>query len=227
MDLDFDPTKFFIEANNLVDEFQNSLPSEIDISEFQNKTKPIFGIKVLQSSLQYRLTDLSKEALCLYDKQRIVPAFLLTRAAMETSAMFFWLIKKVKEAIEKKTLGNFFEFVLKATFGTRDNTLPFKAFNAQTAIDHVAKEKEFDDFRIAYDSLSEFCHPNFAGTQAPYSWRNPNSPAIEFGMSRGLQPYYLGATALFKAVGLFKLKSIEIDELLPKFIEVCEHQNHS
>lgn len=211
-----DSIRFYKEAKIIIREFKESLPDKIDAPSDPRKSQLPFGVDSLRTALLYRITDLSNAACLLFDSQMTIPGFVMTRATLETSAMLFWLWKKVNNVAETGQVGDLHKFVMKATFGTKDKNLPFEAFNVLTAIDQVVKETDTNNYREMYDFLSEFTHPNFAGTQIAYISYTPGTYLVEFGMQKGMCPTHIGLTALCVGVALFKLKSEEIDTLMPK-----------
>jgi hypothetical protein len=97
-------------------------------------------------------------------------AFLTTRAHFEVSGMLGFFSHKLNKFYEKKMNFKELDDILKRlTFGSRNLCVEEyeKAFNILTYIDTTDKlikkyiESESAEFRIRYDGLSEYCHPNF------------------------------------------------------------------
>jgi hypothetical protein len=130
--------------------------------------------------LCHRTFDLSKSALELYKINRFIPAAVLIRSAQESSALLYYVAKEVKLCLDKKQakeihtflenpmLGSKFEWdkYSKYTKGIKPKK-QVKAIQILNAIDSVNKIRP--DFRMLYDTLCEYAHPNQQGVWNSYA----------------------------------------------------------
>src|SRR5437763_472139 len=94
-------------------------------------------------------------------------------------------------------VGDIDDFLMKLSLGSRaDNGIMPQAISVLTFVDRV--EKDCEGFRQQYDRLSEFAHPNRAGTALLYSKPDPPSLWTDFGSNiRGIDgPKQVGVVNL-------------------------------
>jgi len=94
--------------------------------------------------------------------------------------------------------------------------------NVMTFVDYV--DKEIVGFRSQYDSLSEFAHPNWAGTSLLYAKPDAAKGWIDFGVNiRAAQGPRIGGLANLSVAQLvFEERCNRIDEIIASFIAICE-----
>lgn len=117
--------------------------------------------------LLHRIYDLSDSAIELYNKNKLVPASVLTRAVFETAALLFYGLKKIITANNTKSIDEVRDLLHRGIWGSRIWDEEQKAIQVLTSLDHL--DKEYHGVRSAYDNLSEMAHPNVMGTGAAYS----------------------------------------------------------
>ena len=167
------------------------LPKEIEARVFTLKSKIPFKATSLREVLLHRIAELASVAVELYDKDKLVPAFIITRAVVETASIIFWLHEKVSDFFLSKDVKLLDDFLMKAMLGSRDGTTDLESYNILTAVDHV--NKRFSGFRRMYDRMREFTHPNWSGSLGCYGkidekkhqlnlGANLLRPPIEFGL---------------------------------------------
>ncbi len=217
----FDSVKSLSQCKELIRELESKLPKRIDAATLSLKSKLPFKAYTLAGVLVHRITDLGNATCQLYDLNKIVPAFIITRSIMETVAMLFWLHKRVKTVVESKTVGEIDHFLMRALFGSREisDDLP-TPYNVLTAIDELVKE--ISSYRRAYDSLSEFLHPNFSGVHGSYAKLDMDRYWVDLGSEFAQVPLVMGLSCLWGSLGIGKHYYNELSSLLPAFVEVCD-----
>lgn len=131
------------------------------------KPKVVWKYDGYIQAVTYRTAELAKEALYDWDNGKTIPAILQARAVMETVAVTYLLIKKLKNNLDQENLNQIDNIIMIHSFGTRNmEDLP-RVTNVLTSIDAV--DKWIPGFRKIYDDLCESCHPNHMGTLWPYS----------------------------------------------------------
>jgi hypothetical protein len=186
-----------------------------------------------KEALGWRVAELGREALECFEKNKTVSAILLTRAVMETSAALWYLCARVEAVVESAAVGDFGAYLTRLIMGTAtdfsatesnvtDPILP-RPIKVGTFIKEVTKDIE--EFNHIYGILSEFAHPNWAGTALVYSKHYQEDRCTRFGQNiRDEGAKDIGPFALSGALMMFERSQKRIDELMPKLIAVCERK---
>jgi len=101
----------FALAKQLASDIRGSLPNELYAGSFTLRSKLPYKATSFREVLIHRISDIADAAIDLYEKDRLVPAFIETRAVVETTAMVYWLY------------GN---FILSSNFGHHFPTIKFE-----------------------------------------------------------------------------------------------------
>jgi len=172
--------------------------------------------------LCWRMAQLSRSAFECFEKRKLAAAILLARAAMETSAALWYLRKVMESSIETQTIGEADQRLMQLLMGSKSDTdtLP-EAINVLKCVDSV--DKKIPGFRYQYDRLSEFAHPNWAGTALLFSKREEGGIA-NFGENMRSEETVLvgGLHNLAGALDVFEVSYNRVGELIPDFVRVCE-----
>ena len=153
-------------AGIIVDNIAENLPVKVDGRATTGNSKIPFKILVLRETLACRVFDLASVALQLYDAGKIIPAFIMSRAVVETTSLMFSLHKHVAVFNEDHNVNKLNEFLVKAMMGSRNDCTPIDNENILKSIDRV--DKEFKGLRGMYEALCEFTHPNWSGVLGAY-----------------------------------------------------------
>jgi hypothetical protein len=169
------------------------------------------------------MAELSRGAFENFEKDRLALAILETRAAVETCAALWYLHAKLDATLKAGAVGDIDEFLMKLSMGSRTDTdiMP-QAISVLTFVDRV--EKDVEGFRHQYDLLSEFAHPNWAGTALLYSKPDPPNLWTDFGANiRGIDgPKQVGVLNLSVALMFFERSYNRIADIMPALIELCK-----
>lgn len=100
------------------------------------------------------------------------------------------------------------------------------AINVLNFVDRL--EKDIPGFRHQYDCLSEFAHPNWAGTTFLFS-KIESGGITNFGENvRGTESTRrIGLANLSVALAMFEVRYNQITDLMPAFISFCEQHSHA
>lgn len=218
---DYDPKEDIATSKALVTEFKYNLPSRVDPASLTWESKIPWKAMSLREALLHRITELGESAIELYQKgDRTISAFIITRAVHETTALFYSFYERLEQVTERRSLGDFDEFLMKMLFGWKSDAEFPVAFNILTAVDKL--NKQIDTFRDHYDRLSEFCHPNYSGVFGSYAKINHETAWVDFGAQvRTLSPV-VGLSPLVASLGVFKHFYNKSADLIPTLIEICE-----
>src|SRR5215475_4101125 len=88
-------------AKQLALNIRGSLPKALYAGSFTLKSKLPYKATSFRELLIHRVSDIADVAIELYESNRLVPAFILTRALVETTAILYWLHQKSCEFLEK------------------------------------------------------------------------------------------------------------------------------
>jgi hypothetical protein len=95
--------------------------------------------------------------------------------------MEYYLFTKVQTAIDKRSIDEIYEIVIRGFFGSRDGTSREISLQVLTAIDHI--DKKYDFIKSEYDHLCEYVHPNMKGGFGTYTKIDIPSGRVEFGQN--------------------------------------------
>jgi hypothetical protein len=210
------------EIRGRVDLLEKSLPRRVDATVSPDSKLP-FKALLYREALIWRMAELGRGALENFEKNRLTLAILETRAAVETSAALWYLHAKLDAAAEASAVGDIDDFLIRLVMGSRTDTdnMP-EAISVLTFVKRV--EKDVEGFQLQYDRLSEFAHPNWAGTSLLYSKNDPLNLWTDFGANiRGLaEPKVVGVVNLNVALRCFEHSYNRIGDIMPAFIQLCK-----
>lgn len=181
----------------------------------------------LREACFHRITELAESAYDAFVKENYVSGYLLSRAVMETMALFWYFCDQVAESIKTQDLDHIRDVLSKALTGAK----AAKAKEAGCSLDsvhilnlirHVAKQ--VPPFADHYDFLSEVAHPNAAGLIKAFVQIDWDQRMVYFGKEQGKLESLLEFDLEALAINL----KVFIDlydksaELLEKFQELCE-----
>ncbi|MDP3823080.1 MAG: hypothetical protein Q8R33_16545 [Burkholderiales bacterium] len=189
-------------AKQLASNIRGSLPKELYAASFTLKSKLPYKATSFREVLIHRVSDIADVAIDLYEKDRLVPAFIVTRAVVETTAVIYWLYQKSREFLEKQDEKSFDEFLMKGLLGSKDGTTEFESYNVLTAVDYL--DKEFPDLRDMYNTLCEFTHPNWSGVMGSYSRIEKRKFLLHLGREFRKPPLAFGLGPLIGCLAIFQ-----------------------
>lgn len=200
-------------------------PKSLDGFALSSVSKLPFKALRYRESLLWRIVQVGRSAFESFANNKLASAILLTRATVETSAALWYLRAKLETAVESKTLGNIDDDLTRLSMGSKTDTdiLP-AAINVLNFVDRV--EKDIDGFRHQYDRLSEFAHPNWAGTILLFSKVDESKAVANFGenIRGGDSVRITGAVNLSVSLAMFETSYNSITDLMPAFVWLCELQ---
>jgi hypothetical protein len=210
------------EIHGRLELLESNLPRRVDGFGISPHSKLPFKVLLYREVLIWRMADLSRCALENLQNERLASAITLIRAAVETSAALWFLWAKLDGAVRAKTIGDIDDYLMKLIMGSKTNPDLPQAINVLTFVDRV--NKDIDGFRHQYDNLSEFAHPNWAGTGLLYSKSDSETLSTNFGANiRGLgSTQHAGAVNLSVALMIFERNYNLVADLMPPFVELCE-----
>jgi hypothetical protein len=189
---------------------------------------------VTLKSLIWRMVELSSSAFESLANGLLVSGIVLTRAAVEVSAALWYLCAKVEAVVDSKAVGDVDDYLMKLAMGTAtawpetDSSADGLTMPRPVKISAFLKqaEKDIEGFSHQYGVLSEYTHPNWAGTVLLYSNTNKETAKTDFGenIRKADNAKAIGVVNLSVALKMFHERYNRISDLLPAFIGVCEGQ---
>ena len=189
-------------AKQLASNIRASLPKELYAGSFTLKSKLPYKATSFREVLIHRISDVADVAVDLYQNNKLVPAFIATRALVETTAMLYWLHQKSCDFLEKPDDDSYDEFLMKGMLGSKDGTTKLQSYNVLTAVDRL--DKEFKGLRQMYDTLCEFTHPNWSGVMGSYSRSDKKKYILYLGKEHANPPLAFGLGPLIASLAIFQ-----------------------
>ena len=164
-----------------LESLESQLSKSLDARTVSRNAKLPWKAMIIREVLSWRMAELSGSAFENFERDRLATAIVLTRAAMETSAVLWYLSGKVAAAVDAKAVGDIDGYLMRLMMGSRTDSALMQPVNVLTMVDHVAKE--VDGFRHQYDVLCEYTHPNWAGTSLLYLKHNEVTRVTDFAQN--------------------------------------------
>jgi hypothetical protein len=223
------------EIPGTLDLLQSMLPRQVDGFALSQKSKLPWKVLLYRGALLWRIVELGRSAFENLTSNRLVSGIVLTRAAKETSAALWYLRAKVQTVVDSKTIGDVDDYLMKLSMGTKtgwpemDSSDEGPTMPRPVGIGALLKqaEKDIQGYSHQYGLLSEYTHPNWAGTVLLYSDTDKQTAITSFGqnMRKAEGTMAIGVVNLSVALRMFHSAYNRISELLPAFISVCEEQS--
>ena len=173
--------EYVASAEALVDHLRSQRVSVYPAYEQRPGEKLVRLAFIWRQALLYRIVDLASAALDLFREQRLVPGCTLTRSLYETVAQLNYLHKKVIGFIANPDIPEIADFVIRGSWGSKDQSTEQDAIQVLTAIKHL--NKTFPGSEDEYFHLCEYAHPNFKGGLGTYARMEIPSLEVAFGVN--------------------------------------------
>jgi hypothetical protein len=200
-------------------------PAQNDAADFSHIAKLPLKVVDLRSALNYRIVDLLESGLHASEENRIASCVVLVRSALETAAALWYITDKVETALSSGAIGDLDDFVMRVLLGSKvptDDTRTPEAINTLTFIDKI--DKKAPGFRKIYDDMSEYAHPNWLGAGYLYAQPSKEDLVTRFGpeFRDPVSARFLASLGLEISSHMFEALHAQIEELIPRFIELAE-----
>ncbi len=217
------------ELKDIVDTLNNSLPKEMPFG-FSISFDPGRAV-VLREACLYRVAEIAESAYEAFVKDRLVVAFILSRAIMETEALFWAFVEELQLAIQNRNIDKIREFLTRCLVGVKSPQLKqlknsmyanliVDPTNILTFIDKM--NKKVRSYRFHFDSLSEFSHPNAAGTVGAYVSLDLDAGVARFGRNESKLTPELALPQLVASLKGFLSIYDNSAKLLERFVPLCD-----
>lgn len=217
------------ELKSIVTDLNACLPKEVPLG-FSRSIDPIRAL-VLREACLYRIAEIVRATHDAFARDDLVVAIILSRAIIETGTLFWDFIQKLKAALASRNIEEIRKFLSGCLLGVKSPKLKeFKSpskpdlittpVNILTLIDKL--DKDVPHFRLNYDSMSEFSHPNAAGTVDAYVFLDHAAGVARLGNNRSKLVPELALPQLVGTLTVFVIQYNYAAELLEQFIPLCE-----
>ncbi len=223
--------EIWIEVSESYEEITKDLPGKIPY-EPELPFSFYWTVQHMKGGLKYRTINLAKTAMKLFkEEEGLLSAIIITRSICETVSLLFWLYMRIEKVVKNGEVGDLKKSLITMAVGRRLNPIvkggeEIKAFSALSAIDKL--DKNIEGVRKHYDSLSEYAHPNNDGVLLFFTQLNKKENYFEMSIDAMFQKKempqkeFLAGLSLW--IGTFIVFERMINELLPKFKEICEEE---
>jgi hypothetical protein len=208
--------KDLAEARELAARLSESLPTKIEIAALGVLSKAPFQLMTVREALIWRTEELARSACDALDREDFTVAALLTRSIAESAAMIWYLLEILKQRASF-TPEQLNDKLMQMFAGSRTLTEGPAAINVLTFVKHL--DKEIPGFLAAYESLSEYAHPNWRGVSGLYSKIDRDNFTVNFG--RGFRADQAGgqlADALVGGLLAFHGAYNQIADIMPVWV---------
>jgi hypothetical protein len=199
-----------------------NLVNDLNLQIFSGYSKIVIKILLLREVLTQRIFEIAQEAFNLFKENKIVPAIILTRSIVETSACIEYLYDSIDLSLKNNSTDKLEATLKKLFWGSKNNTKILKEVVAPINIIEIIRkvDKKYDGFLFSYEELSEFCHPNWSGCIGSYTEFLKDDPNVKIGLSDAVMGYpkATGLSSLEAAMELCLSANKKIGEVLGKFV---------
>ena len=200
--------------------------SKVDYASEGLKMADARSLRLFQNGLAWRSEELARSALHLMNTGESIAALCLMRAMTETAAACWYVNVTMTEQINNIDPADEAHLkTLRLVMGAKAWDDVPQAVNVLTFLKHA--EKTFPGIEKNYALMSEFAHPNWAGTMALYSRRDePTSTIFERG-ARTTGERTNGMHVFLASLTLFLAAQEEITKQRTDFNAACELAPHA
>jgi hypothetical protein len=221
------------EVSKNLELLESCLPKRVDGWALSQMSKLPFKVLGYRGALAWRMAELGRAAFEEFEKDKLAAAIVLTRAAVETSAALWYLCGRVEVSVESSEVGEIDDYLMKMYMGmatdpptdpeTGEAVMP-RPIRIGKFLDSV--EKDVSGFNRQYGYLSEYVHPNWAGTVYLYSKIDKENAVADFGQNirKPESAKAIGVGNLSVALLLFERSYNRVADLVPAFTKLCEER---
>lgn len=182
----------------------SALPDKIEVAALGVWDKSPYIALAVREALVWRIEELGRGAFEMVQRGDLASAILLTRGVIECTALMSRLSQVV---LERATLGpdKLRETLFPMLHGwKKDPPEGFVALNVLTLLKHL--DKRVGPVTGAYEGLSEFAHPNWAGVSLLFSRIDQENFVTYFGKfeDRTRAPRMQALNALAASLAIFE-----------------------
>ncbi|MGE3341796.1 MAG: hypothetical protein AB7L71_00050 [Vicinamibacterales bacterium] len=209
--------------------------TEMDGTTFSPVSKvPSKLFDLLQVGLR-RIIELTESSVREMNRGKVVTAYVLVRAVLETSCLLLDATRRAQKAVKNgdaKAVDEIDKFLMDVLVGFKSPEWGFSeeyvARNVLTIIQRLTKELDLE-LMWFYEGLSEVAHPNYLGMLGMYQ-KSPTTPGdtlVKYGAPQGedLKVHMqMAIGGLATATEMMALAIKNFDEIATPFALLCEQE---
>ena len=195
-------SKILEEARRHAEAIASALANQIQIAALTTNSKLPVKALCLREVLHHRVSSLAIAAVYHFTENQAIPAVVLTRALVETVALFYVFHERLTRFLEDKNNSDLDRFLMSSLLGSRNQPELPDSVSVLTLVDRVEKTI-IPGFRSVYDSLCECAHPNYAGTLGTFSEIDKEQFKVKLGLSKRIPVWTMGVNALSGSLQIF------------------------
>jgi hypothetical protein len=210
------------EASQRIDLLTSGLPARIEIVSLSAVSKLPFKALTYREASVWRCEELARSAHASFTTGDIVAGIVLTRAFTETVAGVWYLLELVDRQVDSGIEPDLDDKLMRLLLGHKGQDDFPEAINVLTLVGRM--DKHTPGILGTYDSMSEYSHPNWAGTAFAYSFIDQENMVVDLGRSspRRRSHDIAGLNCLNGCLGLLEFAYNKLADLFPPFIVACE-----
>jgi hypothetical protein len=199
-----------------------NLPTVVHAAAVSTISKMPFKALSCREGLIWRAEELGRTACHCFERGDVVAGILLTRGLTETVSALWYLKVLIERQLANGLEPDLDDRLMQLLLGNRTAPDMPAAINVQTFVHHTTKS--FPNLKQSYDSMSEYSHPNWAGSGFAFSKLNREEFAVHYGrdLREAREHLSFGASCLVAALMTLEEAYNGIADAMPKFIEICE-----
>ena len=209
-------------ANTLVERLSSKRVRILSPATEPITPKVVWEIQSFVQLTIHRVVDLTNAISEFWERNRPAVSFILTRAILENAAVLFDVTSSIETSVKQSNFPEIHEAIVDRLVGGKHESSPRTVPNILSAIDKV--DKVHKGFRIAYDDLSEYVHPNYSGMQWLYGKLNKEKIYLELDAALGANDLTLPAffIPLASALQIINQTIERLESLYPAIWELSE-----
>ena len=199
-----------------------SLPALVDQADISHIAKTPYNVLVLRELFIWRIEEFARVGCELYRTAQLACALTLTRSCVETVAAAWYFNDLLQRVVANSDVTGLHEKTMRLLLGSKSGITDLPAINVLSFVD--AMDRKIPKFRKAYDSLSEYAHPNWSGMMRLYSKHEEKKMLTEFGryVRDHTSVASSGLSSLIGSLAAFEFVYGEIGNAMPNIVELCE-----
>lgn len=207
--------ELLIEAEQRLQGLKGILPSEVRRDKVSMISKSALKAYLIRAGLLHRTADLAEATIDFYKQFKNLPAFVLTRAILETAALFYYFWSKLETAVNSGKVKDADDILMRILFGARNSDDEVQAVNIMTAVDRL--DKDAPGVRDIYNDLCEIAHPNWMGAVGHYGESVESPFILYFDQSHNGLPPEAGLKVLSELLAYLLESNEAVKETLLRF----------
>ena len=210
------------EAAQRIDHLSASLPTVIEITSLSLVSKLPFKALSFREAALWRCEELARAAHSSFTNDDVVAGIVLTRAFTETVAGIWYLLELVDRQVKAGIEPDLDDKLMRLLLGHKNDADLPEPINVLTLVGRM--DKHTPGILEMDNRMSEYAHPNWAGTAFAYSAINREKMVVDLGKASPRRRLHdvVGLNCLNGCLGLLEFAYNKVTELFPAFIAACE-----